>query len=180
MQALDEGGGATLLRASTPLPSRASAQLGEQRADEGTEHFAREPAVIGAAVAERIGEREHPLPDGHLGEHAIDEVGGNVCHAASSTGRTESATLAREGDHAIVTTVVAVQAQEAMRQDAATQEGAKLLLDEAGYRLIAVGCAREKALELLADDLVEEGLLRVMALVFCHEIPEWIEWNRGE
>jgi hypothetical protein len=33
-----------------------------------------------------------------------------------------------------------------MRQDAATQEGAKLLLDEAWYRLIAVGRALEKAL----------------------------------
>ena len=34
-ETLDEGGGTTLLRASTPLPSRTSAQLGEQRADEG-------------------------------------------------------------------------------------------------------------------------------------------------
>ena len=54
-----------------------------------------------------------------------------------------------------------------MRQHAATQEGAKLLLDEARD----VGRAREKALELLADDLVEEGLLRVMALVLGHEAP---------
>jgi hypothetical protein len=43
--------------------------------------------------------------------------------------------------------------------------------DEARYRLIAVGRAREEALELLADDLVEEGLLRVMALVLGHEAP---------
>ena len=70
-----------------------------------------------------------------------------------------------------MSTVVAVQAQEAMRQDAATQEGAKLLLDEARDRLIAVGRAREKALELLANDLVKEGLLRVMALVLGHEVP---------
>ena len=70
-----------------------------------------------------------------------------------------------------MTAVVTAQSQEAVRQDAATQEGAKLLLDEARDRLIAVGRAREKALEVLADDLVEEGLLRIMALVLCHEAP---------
>jgi hypothetical protein len=58
-----------------------------------------------------------------------------------------------------------------MRQDTAAQEGPELLLDEARNRLIAVGRAREEALELLADDLVEEGLLRVMALVLDHEAP---------
>ena len=97
-ETLDEGGGATLLRASTPLSSRTSAQLGEQRTKEGAEHSTRESCVVGAAVAERIGEREHPLPDRDRGQHAIDEVSGGVRHAASATGGTKSAPLAREGD----------------------------------------------------------------------------------
>ncbi len=46
-----------------------------------------------------------------------------------------------------------------MRQDTAAQEGAELLLDEAGDRLIAVRSARQEAFQLRAHDLVEERLL---------------------
>ena len=39
--------------------------------------------------------------------------------------------LAREGDQAVTTTGVAVNAQESVREQTAAQQGAKLLLDEA-------------------------------------------------
>jgi hypothetical protein len=122
-------------------------------------------------VAKRVGKREHPLANGNLGKDAVDEVGRGVRHTPAPARRAEAAALAREGDEAVVAAAVTVQPQEAVRQDATAQEGAELLLDEARYRLIAVGRAREKALELLADDLVEEGLLRLMALVLGHEVP---------
>ena len=70
-----------------------------------------------------------------------------------------------------MTAVVTVQPQEAVRQDTAAQEGAELLLDETGDRLIAARSARQEAFQLLAYDLVEEGLLRLMALVLGHAAP---------
>jgi hypothetical protein len=123
-------------------------------------------ASLGAAVAEGIRKCQHPPADRNLGQNAIDEMGGGVpakrsfaCiaaaslplgHPESSARRAEAAPLAREGDQAIVSTRVAMETKEAMREHAAAEEGAKLLLDEARGRLISQCGAREEACELLA------------------------------
>jgi len=177
-EALDEGDRTTLFRASTPLPPRTSAQLGEQRADEGAEHSTRESCVVGTSVAERIRQREYPLPDRHFGQHAIDEARCGVRHATSATRGTESAALARERNQAVVTAFIAVEPEEAVGEHATAQECAKLLLDEARHRLIAQRRAREERLQLLADDPVKERLLRLMALVLAHGVP--FRDQRGE
>jgi hypothetical protein len=44
--------------------------------------------------------------------------------------RAKAASLAAEGDQLVVPTVAAAQAQEAVGQDAALQEGVELILDE--------------------------------------------------
>ncbi len=59
-----------------------------------------------------------------------------------------------------------------MREHAAAEEGAKLLLDESRCRLFPERRAGEEAFELLPHDLVKKGLLRLMALVLGHEIPD--------
>lgn len=170
-EALDEADGAALLRANAPLPPRAPAQLREQGPDEGAQHLAREPRVVGAAVTEWVGQREHPLTDRHLRQHAIDEVSRRICHATPATRRTEAAALAREGDEAVVAALVAVEPKEAVCENATAKERAKLLLDEARRRLLPKGRAREEVFQLLADDLVKEGLLRLVALILGHGVP---------
>jgi hypothetical protein len=80
---------------------------------------------------------------------------GGVGHAATAARRAEAAALAREGDDAIEAAAVAVHAHEAMREDPAAQEGAKLPRDEAGHRSLARGRGSQEALELLLHDLVE-------------------------
>jgi hypothetical protein len=67
---------------------------------------------------------------GTTGRNALDEVRRGVGHPAAATGRAEAAPLAREGHQAIVTALIAAQAEEAVGQDAAALEGAELLLDE--------------------------------------------------
>ncbi len=57
-------------------------------------------------------------------------------------------------------TVVATKAQETVREDAATQEGMKLLLDESWGWLFSGPCAGEEGLELLANDAVQQRSLR--------------------
>ncbi len=57
-------------------------------------------------------------------------MGRGVGHPATTTGRTEAAALAREGDDAVVAAGVAVDAQESMGQHAAFEVGADLALDE--------------------------------------------------
>ena len=69
-------------------------------------------------------------------------------------------------------TRVAVGAEKAVREHAAAEEGAKLLLDEAWCRLFSERRTGEEAFQLLAHDLVKEGLLRFMALVLGHVVPD--------
>jgi hypothetical protein len=59
-----------------------------------------------------------------------------------------------------------------MRKHAAAKERAKLLLDEARSGLLSVRGARQEACELLANDLMKKSLLRFMALVLGHEVPD--------
>ncbi len=70
-----------------------------------------------------------------------------------------------------MTTLVAVEAEKAVREHAAAKEGAKLLLDEPWCRLISQCGAREEAFQLLAYDPMKKSLLRFMALVLGHEVP---------
>ncbi len=94
---------------------------------------------------------------------------------------TEAALLAREGNQAIVATGVAVDAEEPVREHAAAEEGAKLLLDETRRWMFPERRTGEEAFQLLAHDLVKEGLLRFMALVLGHEVPDWDQgWNAAD
>jgi hypothetical protein len=58
-----------------------------------------------------------------------------------------------------VAAVVAAQAQEAVGEDPAAQEGAQLLLDEMWRGTLPSPRTGEKRLELLANDAVQEGVL---------------------
>jgi hypothetical protein len=173
-EALNEGDRTALLRMNVPRSPLAATVLCEQRADERARHLARELRVVRTAVAER----EHPLPDRNLGQHAIDEMRCGVRDAPTSARGTEAAAFARKSDQAVVATRIAVEAQEAMRKLAAAEEGAKLLLDEARGRLLFVRGAREEAFELLPNDPMKEGRLWLTTLVLGQEVPgrDW----RGE
>ena len=50
-----------------------------------------------------------------------------------------------------MSTIITVQAKKAMSQDAVAEEGAQLLLDEAGNGLIPALRSGEEGLQLLAD-----------------------------
>jgi hypothetical protein len=164
-EALDEGDGAALAARSAPVLPRAPAELGEECADEGAQHGAREPRVVGAAIAKRIGKREHPLADRHSGEDAVHEARRGVGHAPPTAGGTEAAALARERNEPVEPAVVAVHAQEAEGQHTAAEVVPELLLDEAGHGLVPPARLGQKGLELPPDDAVEDALLGAVARV---------------
>ena len=66
---------------------------------------------------------------------------------------------------------VAVHAQESMCQHTALEIGPQLALDESRHGCTVLSRIREERLELLADDFVEERLLRLVALVSGHGTP---------
>jgi hypothetical protein len=64
----------------------------------------------------------------------------------------ESAPLARERNEAVEPAIVAVHAQEAVRQHATAKVGTKLFLDEAGGRLVSPSRVSQEGLEVFTDD----------------------------
>ena len=147
------------------LDTDAAAQVDEERSQEGAEHIARQPGVPRTPVTEPIGQGQHPLAHGHLGEHALDQVGGCVRHSASTTGWTEATPFAGKGDQAVVAAGVAVNTQKAVREYAASEIGAEFAFDKPSYRRLPFVSASEEGLEVLSNDLVEQGLLRLVTLV---------------
>jgi hypothetical protein len=80
-EALHEGDGPALTAGHAPLPPSATAQRREDGPQKEIQHGARELGVVGEPVAEREREREHPLADRDLREHALHQMGGRVAHA---------------------------------------------------------------------------------------------------
>ncbi len=58
-----------------------------------------------------------------------------------------------------------------MGQDAAAKKSTELLLGEAGSGLVSTPRACEDGLEVLADDLVEQGSLGLVALILDGGVP---------
>jgi hypothetical protein len=145
--------------------TRTPPEFSEKRSHEGAKHLTCEFRVVGTAIAERVWKREHPLADRDFGQNAVDKVCRGVRHAVAATTWAKAPAFAREGDEAVEAAIVAVQAQEAMGEDAAAQEGMELLLDEVGHGLFASLRARQEGPEFLLDDVVEDALFGAMSRV---------------
>jgi hypothetical protein len=87
--------------------------------------------------------------------------------AIRPTGGTEAASLAGEGHQALEGAVGTPKPREAMAQQAAREELAELLLDEArqAVPVAAVRDLPEEGLQVLADDGVEDEVFGVAGLV---------------
>ena len=83
-----------------------------------------------------VGKREHVLPKGHIGQHAVDKVGPGVGHASPRAAWAYAPVFARERHEQVMTAVVAVRANEAVGEHAASKVCAKLSLHVGRERLV--------------------------------------------
>ena len=67
-----------------------------------------------------------------MGDDVVHKVRRGLRHAPRAARRAEPAALAAEGQQLVVPALAAAQPQEAVRQDAAFEEGVELVLDEPG------------------------------------------------
>jgi len=65
------------------------------------------------------GKREYPLPDRHLGQHAIDEMRRGVHHPAAAAGRADRSSLVRKCRDPVLPAGVTMHAQGAVCQNLA-------------------------------------------------------------
>ena len=96
----------------------------------------------------------------------VHQVRRGLRHPPGSARRAKAAPLAAESDQLVVAAGAAAQAQEAVGQDPARQEGVELILDE----LRQVGTGRvigpgEEGRGVLLHQAIQRGLFRAVALV---------------
>jgi hypothetical protein len=89
----------------------------------------------------------------------VHPVRRSLRHAARPARRAEPAPLATEGDQLAVAAVAAAQAQAAVGQDAAFEEGVELVFD--GLRQVSPGghrCLGDEGSGMLLHQAVQRGL----------------------
>src|SRR5439155_792413 len=118
-------------------------------------------------VAQTVGQRQHPLTHGDMGEHGVHEVGGQFRHAPPATARTEAASLAGKRHETLEGTAFAPDAREASTEHTTCQEISELALDEL-WQTASIGARGDfgaKRLEVFAHDPMEDGALHGPGLV---------------
>ena len=151
--------------------ARAATLVREERAQESAQYLAREPGIPGTAIPERVRQRQHPLAYRDFRNDVIDETGGGIGHSAPTTRGAEPSAFARKSQQPVVAAGIAVQSEKASSEDSAVEVGAQFALDEVGDRRALFARIGKEGLEILSDNLVEQRLLRLVALVLCHAGP---------
>jgi hypothetical protein len=117
--------------------------------------------IISEAIAQRIGKRQHPLAHRNSGKNPIDQAGRRFSHPPSAARIAEAASLTRIRNYSIQAACIAVQPNEASRQDAAVEELARLAFDEAGYRAIPLALPRQEGFQVPGNSRIEGTIFRL-------------------
>ena len=131
-EALDKAHGAAPGAAVRSRNAGAAADRGKHGTHEDPQNFSQQGRIVGEAVAQGKGKRQHPLPDRDLGKDSIHEMGGGIRHAAPATAWTEPPGFTRKRDHPVEAAGIAVDAQKAAGHDSTIKEGAQLSLHKLG------------------------------------------------
>ena len=155
---MQEGDGAEL-----GVGGRAGTGGAERRADgaeEDPQDGAGDVRVVVEVGAQALGQGQHPLAHGQVGQDVVGEVGGHLRHTPGVARGADAAALAGEGDQAIMAAFVTTGSGEPVREDAAAEVGPEVLLDpgrDAVAQGIRLGGLRDEGLEVVLDDGVERG-----------------------
>jgi hypothetical protein len=101
-------------------------------------------------------------------------------HPPATTRRTKSPPLARKRKKAVLAAAVAMQAKEAVFQNATFQKRSKLVLDETRNGTASCPLQGEERLQMFGHDLVQNGMLRIAGTIAASGIlHEPHQRNRG-
>jgi hypothetical protein len=116
--------------------------------------------VVVEVGAQALGQGQHPLTDGEVGQDVVGEMGGHLGHTPGVAGGADAAALAGEGDQAFMAAVVTTGSGEPVREDAAAEVGPEVLLNPGGDAVaqgLRLGGLRHEGLEVMLDDGVKRG-----------------------
>lgn len=158
-------------RAAAPIgdtvAARACTQGAEHRAEEHGDDRPTQAVIPRQLVPQAVGQTQHPLSYGDVGEHMIEHVGGALGHPTATATWTDRAALAREGDEAVEGAIVAVKPGKPTGEPTTAEEVAKLLLDEPRQSLTVAETRGlgPKGLEVIADHLIDRPMPRASGFV---------------
>jgi len=161
---LDDGHGPAVALADTLAPG-GTAQPPEDHPDEHCQHVPTQGGVESELIAQRPRQRQHPLAHGGVRNHAIDEVSGELTHAAAPTRRAEAAPLATEGHDHFVLAPLAPHMKTPVSEEATAQVGAELAGDERWEPAALLRGPSQERVEMGVDDPIEYGALGSATLV---------------
>jgi len=122
----------------------ASLLPGEQLGQDHTERSVQSLAVPVEWDPHSTRQQQYPLPIGHDGKYAVDEIGRGVCHSTTRSRRAESAGFARDATMGSSAHVSHRNADEAVAQEATGEKLLELALDESRIAEL-VGDIRQRA-----------------------------------
>jgi hypothetical protein len=112
-EALNEGDGAALRIPDSAEFTRAAEQGFKNCSNEDAQDVRDQTRVVGQAVTQCMGKRQHPLAHRNSWEHAVDEVRCSIRHTSGSTRIAKTPFLAGERNNAVQTTCIAMDPNEA-------------------------------------------------------------------
>jgi hypothetical protein len=120
--------------------------------------------VGGKQVSEGKGEADDPLSHWHIREDFIGQQGGGLGHAAGTAAGAEPSFFTGERYQLLEVAFVAADPEKAMFEATAPQVGIKLSVNVLGQGFALLGQVVHQGREVRFDELVEQCLLRLMAL----------------
>ena len=108
---------------------------------------------------------QHPLSNGSLGQHLVNQPGRAVSHTPRPTTGAEATALATEREQIFGVAGVASQPKKPVLQPAALQVGLKRLPHMAGQLFTGLGQALDKVRVMALDNLIQQRLHGPVALV---------------
>ena len=107
-------------------------QVAREHAVHDLQHGRQQLGLRGQQQAQRDRQphdpNEHPLAHRHMGDDVVHQVRGRLRHAPCAARWAKVSPLAGEGYKLVMPAVTAAQAQEAVRENAALEEGVELSL----------------------------------------------------
>src|SRR3954467_14702531 len=97
------------------------------RLDEDARHHPKQLAVVRKPAPPRERERQHPLPQGDLGQYVFDEIGRRRAHVPTETRRAESSAFAAKPDQSTLVARPAPKSREASTKQSTVQVSARAL-----------------------------------------------------
>jgi hypothetical protein len=119
-------------------------EVARDRPIHDAEHERQRVRISRQQEPQRMGQREHPLPQRAFGQYLISQQRRGLGHSPPAAGRAEPALLAAERHQLLGMTLLATHTQESLLQPSALEIRVKLLLHEIQERPVGRGAQSRK------------------------------------